>query len=263
MERSLGGRNALVTGSTSGIGLGIATLLAKAGAHVMLNGFGRAEDIAAARRAVGEAMGVAEAPYSDADLSKPAGVRAMVAAAEAAFGGVDILVNNAGIQHVSPVEEFPEEKWDAIIAVNLSSAFHATKAVLPGMRQRGWGRIVNIASAHGKVASPFKVAYVAAKHGIIGMTKVVAVEVAKTPITCNAICPGFVRTPLAEGQVKPIAAERGVSMEQALDMLMVRQPSKRWIEVEEVARMALYLCGPGSGGVNGAALSIDGGWTAS
>ena len=263
MERTLEGRTALVTGSTSGIGLGMAMMFAQAGAKVMLNGLGRPEDIAAARQQVGAAMGVAEAPYSGADLSKAAAVRQMVADSQAALGSVDILVNNAGIQHVSPVEEFPEDKWDAIIAINLSSAFHATKAVVPGMKARGWGRIINVASAHGKVASPFKVAYVAAKHGIIGMTKVVAVEVAKTPITCNAICPGFVRTPLAEAQVKPLAEKNGVSMEQALDMLMVRQPSKRWIEVDEVARMALYLCGPGSGGVNGAALSIDGGWTAS
>ena len=264
MERTLEGRRALVTGSTSGIGLGIAMLFAQAGARVMLNGLGQPADIAAARAAVGAAMGGGDAPYSSADLSRPEAVRGMVADAAAALGGVDILVNNAGIQHVSPVEEFPEDKWDAVIAINLSSAFHAIKAALPGMRAGGWGRIINIASAHGLVASPYKVAYVAAKHGIVGMTKVIAIEVAKTPITCNAICPGFVRTPLAEGQVKPLADKHGVSEERALaDLLMARQPSKRWIEVEEVARMALYLCGPGSGGVNGASLSIDGGWTAS
>ena len=187
----------------------------------------------------------------------------MVADAGKALGAVDILVNNAGIQHVSPVEDFAEAKWDAILAINLSSNFHAIKAALPGMRARNWGRIINVASAHGLVASPFKVAYVAAKHGVVGMTKVVAIEVAKTPITCNAICPGFVRTPLAEAQVKPLADKHGVSEETALtDYLLEKQPSKRWIEVEEVARMALWLCGPGSGGVNGAALSIDGGWTA-
>ena len=203
MESTLAGRNALVTGSTSGIGLGIALLLAEAGARVMLNGMGKPEDIAAARAKVGAAMGGGDAPYSNADLSKPAGVRAMVAEAEAALGGVDILVNNAGIQFVSPVEDFPEEKWDAIIAINMSSNFHAIRAALPGMKKRGWGRIINIASAHGLVASPYKVAYVAAKHGVVGMTKVVALEIAETPITCNAICPGFVRTPLAEAQVKP------------------------------------------------------------
>ena len=263
MDRTLEGRTALITGSTSGIGLGMALLMAEAGAKVMLNGFGKPEEIAAARAKVGAAMGGGDAPYSAADMSKPEEVRAMVADAEKALGAVDILVNNAGIQHVSPVEDFPEAKWDAILAINLSSNFHAIKAALPGMRKRNWGRIINVASAHGLVASPYKVAYVAAKHGVVGMTKVVAIEVAKTPITCNAICPGFVRTPLAEAQVKPLADKHGVSEETALtDYLLEKQPSKRWIEVAEVARMALWLCGPGSGGVNGAALSIDGGWTA-
>lgn len=263
MERILEGRTALVTGSTSGIGHGIALLLAQAGAKVMLNGFGKPEDIARVRAEVGAAMGGGDAPYSDADLSKPEAVQKMVQDAEAALGRLDILVNNAGIQHVSPVEEFPEARWDAIIAINLSSNFHAIKAALPGMKARGWGRIINIASAHGLVASPNKVAYVAAKHGVVGMTKVVALEIARTPVTCNAICPGFVRTPLAEAQVKPLAEQHHVSEEKALtDYLLEKQPSKRWVEVEEVARMALYLCGPGSGAVNGAALSIDGGWTA-
>ncbi len=263
MERILEGRTALVTGSTSGIGHGIALLLAQAGAKVMLNGFGKPEDIARARAEVGAAMGGGDAPYSDADLSRPEAVRKMVQDAEAALGRLDILVNNAGIQHVSPVEEFPEAKWDAIIAINLSSNFHAIKAALPGMKARGWGRIINIASTHGLVASPNKVAYVAAKHGVVGLTKVVALEIARTPITCNAICPGFVRTPLAEAQVKPLAEQHNVSEDKALtDYLLEKQPSKRWVEVDEVARMALYLCGPGSGAVNGAALSIDGGWTA-
>lgn len=263
MERILEGRTALVTGSTSGIGHGIALLLAKAGAKVMLNGFGKPEDIARARAEVGAAMGGGDAPYSDADLSKPEAVRKMVQDAQAALGSLDILVNNAGIQHVAPVEEFPEAKWDAIIAINLSANFHAIKAALPGMKARGWGRIINIASAHGLVASPQKVAYVAAKHGVVGMTKVVALEIARTPVTCNAICPGFVRTPLAEAQVKPLAEQHHVSEEEALtDYLLEKQPSKRWVEVDEVAQMALYLCGPGSGAVNGAALSIDGGWTA-
>jgi 3-hydroxybutyrate dehydrogenase len=263
MERVLEGRTALVTGSTSGIGHGIALLYAQAGAKVMLNGFGKPEEIARARAEVGAAMGVAEAPYSDADLSKPEAVRGMVRAAEAALGSLDILVNNAGIQYVAPVEEFPEAKFDAIIAINFASNFHAIKAALPGMKARGWGRIINIASAHGLVASPHKVAYVAAKHAVVGMTKTVALEIAETPLTCNAICPGFVRTPLAEAQVKPLAEEHRVSEEVALkDYLLEKQPSKRWVEVEEVARMALYLAGPGSGAVNGAALSIDGGWLA-
>jgi 3-hydroxybutyrate dehydrogenase len=263
MDRILEGRTALVTGSTSGIGLGIALFYARAGAKVMLNGFGRPEEIARARAEVGAAMGAAEAPYSAADLSKPEAVRQMVRDAEAALGAVDILVNNAGIQFVAPIDEFPEEKFDAILAINFSSNFHAIKAALPGMKARGWGRIINIASAHGLVASPNKVAYVAAKHAVVGMTKTVALEIARTPITCNAICPGFVRTPLAEAQVGPLAKQHGVSEEAALtEYLLDKQPSKRWIEVDEVAQMALYLCGPGSGGVNGAALSIDGGWLA-
>ncbi len=262
MDKFLSGKAALVTGSTSGIGLGIAKLYAEAGARVMLNGFGKPDDIARARAEIGALMGGGDAPYSDADLSKPAGVRAMVAAAEAAFGQVDILVNNAGIQFVSPVEDFPDDKFDAIIAINFASNFHAIKAALPGMKRRGWGRIINIASAHGLVASPYKTAYVSAKHAVVGLTKSVALEIAQTPVTCNAICPGFVRTPLAEAQVGPLAKEHGVSEDVALkDYLLAKQPSKRWVEVEEVAQMALYLCGPGSGAVNGAALSIDGAWT--
>jgi 3-hydroxybutyrate dehydrogenase len=264
MEKVLAGQAALVTGSTSGIGLGIAKIYAQAGARVMLNGFGKPEGIAAARAEVGALMGAAQAPYSSADMSKPDEVRGMVAEAEKAFGRLDILVNNAGIQFVSPVQDFPAAKWDAIIAINLSSNFHAIAAAIPGMLARKYGRIVNIASAHGLVASPFKTAYVAAKHGVVGLTKSVALEMAQTPVTCNAICPGFVRTPLAEAQVKPLAEKFGVSEEVALrDHLLVHQPSKRWIEVEEVAQMALYLVGPGSGGVTGAALSVDGGWFAS
>jgi 3-hydroxybutyrate dehydrogenase len=263
MERILEGQSALITGSTSGIGLGIARLYAEAGAKVMLNGFGKAEEIAAARAEIGALMGVAEAPYSPADMSKPDQVRAMVAAAEAEFGKLDNLVNNAGIQFVSPVQDFPAEKWDAIIAINMSSNFHAIAAALPGMLARNYGRIINVASAHGLVASPYKTAYVAAKHGVVGLTKAVALEIAQANVTCNAICPGFVRTPLAEAQVPPLAAKFGVSEEVALkDHLLAKQPSKRWIEVEEVARMALWLVGPGSGGVNGSALSIDGGWLA-
>ena len=259
MDMILQGQTALITGSTSGIGLGIARLMAQAGARVVLNGFGKPGEIAAARAEIGALMGGGDAAYSAADMSKPAEIRAMVAEA----GAVDILVNNAGIQFVSPVQDFPDDKWDAIIAINMTSTFHAMKAALPGMLARGRGRIINIASAHGLVASPFKSAYVAAKHGVVGMTKSVALEIATTQITCNAICPGFVRTPLAEAQVTPLAEKFGVSEEIALrDHLLEKQPSKRWVEVEDVARMALWLCGPGSGGVNGAALSIDGGWLA-
>ncbi len=263
MECILEGQYALITGSTSGIGLGIAKLYAQAGAKVMLNGLGKPDEIAAARAEIGALMGVAAAPYSPADMSKPAEVRAMVAAAEAEFGKLDILVNNAGIQFVSPVQDFPAEKWDAIIAINMSSNFHAIAAALPGMLARDYGRIINVASAHGLVASPYKTAYVAAKHGVVGLTKSVALEIAQANVTCNAICPGFVRTPLAEAQVPPLAAKFGVSEEVALKQhLLAKQPSRRWIEVEEVAHMALWLVGPGSGGVNGSAHSIDGGWLA-
>lgn len=263
MEPILAGKSALVTGSTSGIGLGIAKIFAQAGARVMLNGFGHPDQIASARAEVGALMGQALAPYSAADMAKPGDVRAMVAGAEAEFGRLDILVNNAGIQFVSPVQDFPTEKWDAIIAINLSSNFHAIAAALPGMLARNHGRIINVASAHGLAASPNKTAYVAAKHGVVGMTKSVALEIATADVTCNAICPGFVRTPLAEAQVKPLAEKFGVSEEVALKKhLLARQPSGRWIEVDEVARMALWLVGPGSGGVNGSALSIDGGWLA-
>jgi 3-hydroxybutyrate dehydrogenase len=263
MERVLEGRTALVTGSTSGIGLGIAMFYAKAGAKVMLNGFGKPEDIARVRAEVGAAMGIAEAPYSAADLSKAEGCRQMVAEAQAALGSVDILVNNAGIQFVAPIDEFPEDKWDLIIAINMSSNYHAIKAALPGMKAKGWGRIINVASAHGLVASPYKSAYVTAKHGVVGLTKTVALEVAQTEITCNAICPGFVRTPLAEAQIPPLAKKFGVSEEVALkDHLLVHQPSKKWVEVDDVAQMALWLVGPNSGGMNGSAFSVDGGWTA-
>jgi 3-hydroxybutyrate dehydrogenase len=263
MARLLEGRVALVTGSTSGIGLAIALRYAREGARVMLNGFGTPEEIARARAEEGAAMGIAVAPYSPADMAKPEEIRAMVAACQRELGGCDILVNNAGIQFVSPVEDFPEDRFDRIIAINLVSNFHAIKAALPAMKAKGFGRIVNVASAHGLVASPFKTAYVAAKHGVLGLTKSVALEVARSGVTCNAICPGFVRTPLAEAQVKPLAEKHGVSEEAALtDYLLERQPTKKWVEVEEIAEAALYLAGPNSGSINGSALSVDGGWVA-
>ncbi len=263
MERVLEGRSALITGSTSGIGLGIALFYARAGAQVMLNGFGKPDEIARARAEVGALIGVAEAPYSAADLSKPEQTRQMVADAISAFGKLDILVNNAGIQFVAPIDEFPEDKFDAIIAINFTSNYHAIKAALPGMKARNWGRIINIASAHGLIASPYKSAYVAAKHAVVGLSKTVALEIGRTGITCNAICPGFVRTPLAEAQIPPLAAKHGVSEEVALtDYLLEHQPSKKWVEVDDVAQLALFLAGPNSGALNGSAYSVDGGWTA-
>ncbi|MHB0705302.1 3-hydroxybutyrate dehydrogenase [Roseomonas mucosa] len=263
MERSLEGRTALVTGSTSGIGRGIALAFAQAGAKVLLHGLGAPGQVDRVRAELAEVTG-GEVAYSAADLSDAREVRKMCAQAEEVLGHVDILVNNAGIQFTSPVEQFPEEKWDQIIAINLSSAFHATAALLPGMRKAGWGRIINIASAHGLVGSPNKVAYVAAKHGIVGMTKVVALETARgTGVTCNAICPGFVRTPLAEAQVDPIAKREGVSAEAALTEHLLRpMASRRWVEVEEVAQMALYVCGPHTDSLTGEILGLDGGWTA-
>ncbi len=262
MSKSLSGRSAIVTGSTSGIGLGIARAFAREGANVMLNGFGDAAEIEKARAAIEAEFGV-KAAYSGADMSKAADIHAMIAAAEQAFGAADIMVNNAGIQHVSPVDTFPPEKWDAIIAINLSSVFHGTQAVLPGMKKRGWGRIINIASAHGLVASPFKTAYVAAKHGVVGFTKSVALELAESAITANSICPGFVLTPLVEKQIADLARERGISLESAAkDVLLAPQPSKRFVMIDQVAALAVFLAGDAAGSITGSAYSIDGGWTA-
>ncbi|QJR14170.1 3-hydroxybutyrate dehydrogenase [Usitatibacter palustris] len=262
MSHPLKDRAAVVTGSTSGIGLAIATLYARAGAKVMLNGLGDAAAIEQTRAALEKAAGV-EVRYHGANMMKPAEIADLVATAEAAFGSVDILVNNAGIQHVAPVEDFPADKWDAIIAINLSSAFHATKAALPGMKKRRFGRIVNIASAHGLVASPNKSAYIASKHGLIGFTKAVAVEVAEHGVRANAICPGFVHTPLVQKQIEDRAREAGISEERAAkEIILAPQPTKEFVTVEQIAAMALYLASDAAAQINGASFSIDGGWTA-
>ncbi len=258
----LKGKTALVTGSTSGIGLGIACALAGQGCNLVLNGFGDAAEIEALRQRIAEQEGV-EVRYSGADLSKPEEIAAMVAEAEAAFGGLDILVNNAGIQHTDPVEAFPPERWDAVIAINLTGVFHCIRAALPGMRERGWGRIVNIASAHGLVASVNKSAYVAAKHGVVGLTKVVALETAEADITCNAICPGWVLTPLVKQQIEARAEKEGIPVAQAEhDLLCEKQPSKAFATVEQIGALAVFLCGPAAAQITGTTHSIDGGWTA-
>ena len=262
MGSQLKGKSAVVTGSTSGIGRAIATLFASEGANILLNGFGDAAQIEALRAGLAKEHGV-KVQFHGADMTKPAEIRDLIAKAEAAFGAVDILVNNAGIQHVAPIDEFPEDKWDAIIAVNLSSAFHATKAALPGMKKRRWGRIINIASAHGLVASPNKSAYVSAKHGIIGLTKATAVETAEHGIRANSICPGFVHTPLVQKQIEDRAREAGISEDQAArDIILAPQPTKEFVTVEQIAAAALFLAGPGAAQMTGAALSLDGGWTA-
>ena len=258
----LDGRSALVTGSTSGIGLGIAGALASAGCNLTLNGLGDPGEIERTRAGLAEACGV-EVRYDGADVSQGQEVVSMVRAAEAAFGALDILVNNAGIQHVAPIEEFPAARWQAILAINLSSNYYAIHAALPGMRERGWGRIVNIASAHGLVASPFKAAYVAAKHGVVGLTKVVALETATLNITCNAICPGYVRTPLVEGQIEEQAKAHGLSHERVIkEIILAAQPGQRFVETAELGALAVFLCTEAGRSITGAALPVDGGWTA-
>jgi 3-hydroxybutyrate dehydrogenase len=258
----LKGKSAVVTGSTSGIGLAVAQALAAQGVNIMLNGFGDKGEIEALRTAIKKQHGVA-AHYSPADMSQPAEIATLIATAEKEFGGVDILVNNAGVQYVASVEEFPIEKWDTIIAINLSAAFHAIRAVVPGMKARKWGRIINTASAHGLVASGQKVAYVAAKHGLVGLTKVVAIETANDGITCNAICPGWVLTPLIEQQIAARAAAGGLSMDAAkIALLSEKQPMHEFSMPESIGAFAVFLCGDAAATITGASLPIDGGWTA-
>tara|TARA_B100001989_G_scaffold248575_1_gene222400 strand:- start:1728 stop:2510 length:783 start_codon:yes stop_codon:yes gene_type:complete len=258
---SLKGKTALITGSTSGIGFGIAQNFADQGVNIVMNGFGDSNEIETKRKEL-EGKGVT-AIYHGADMTKPEEIRDMVATAEKEFGNVDILVNNAGIQYVSPIEEFPEEKWDAIIGIVLSSAFHTTKAVLGRMREAGWGRIINMCSAHGLVASPYKTAYVSAKHGILGFTKTMGLEVAQDNITCNAICPGYVFTPLVENQIADTAKARGISEEDVINnVLLAAQWTKKFVTIEQVAGIALFLCSDTAENITGTDIVVDGGWTA-
>jgi 3-hydroxybutyrate dehydrogenase len=261
-QRALDGKVALVTGSTSGIGLGIVRALAAAGAEVVLNGLGSAAEIDRTREQIAGEFGV-KASFSPADMTRPKSIAEMIAATVAQFGRLDILVNNAGIQHVAPLDQFPVEKWDQILAINLSSAFHTTRLALPAMRQNGFGRIINIASAHGLVASPFKAAYVAAKHGIVGLTKVTALETAEEGITCNAIRPGYVYTPLVEAQIDSQAKAHGISRDQVIrDVLLAQQPNKRFATVEELGALTVFLSTEAAASITGVALPVDGGWTA-
>lgn len=258
----LSGKTALVTGSTSGIGLGIARCLAEQGANIVFNGFGDAQQIEKLYTDVAREFGVQTA-YHNADMSKPAEIETMMQFAAGKFGGVDVLVNNAGIQHVANIEDFPPERWDAIIAINLTSAFHTTRLALPKMKEKNWGRIINLASVHGLVGSAGKSAYVAAKHGLVGFTKVTALETAQTGITCNAICPGWVLTPLVQKQVDDRAARDGIGVEAAKKaLLMEKQPSGDFVTPEELGALAVFFCSPAANQVRGVAWNMDGGWVA-
>lgn len=259
---SLRGKSALVTGSTSGIGLGMATAFAKQGMNLTLNGFGDRAQIDETVAALAKEYGV-EVAYDAADMSKPAEIRAMIKKHEDTYGALEVLVNNAGIQHVAPVDEFPDEKWDAILAINLSSNFHAIKAALPKMKTLPWARIINLASVHGVVASPFKSAYVAAKHGVLGLTKTVALELADTNITCNAICPGYVKTPLVEKQIDQQAEVHKIPREKVIrEVILASQPKKEFVEIEALGDLAVFLCSPAAKSVTGSNFNLDGGWTA-
>jgi len=263
VTRPLAGRVAVVTGSTSGIGLGIARALAQAGADVVINGLGDPDAIDRVLTAFEQEFPLSRVVYNDANLMKGDEAAGLVEQTIAGFGRVDILVNNAGIQHVSPIENFPPEKYEAIIALNLSAAWYTTRAAFAAMKQNGFGRIINVASAHGLVASPFKSAYVAAKHGVVGLTKTIALEGAEHNVTCNAICPGYVWTPLVENQIDDTAKARGITRDQVIrDVLLAAQPNKRFAEVEELGTLAVFLCGPGGRSITGTALPVDGGWTA-
>jgi 3-hydroxybutyrate dehydrogenase len=258
----LNGKTAIVTGSTSGIGLGIARALARAGCDIMLNGFGEASAIESTRGQIAKDFGV-RAAFDPADMANPAEITRMVEAATGELGRLDILVNNAGIQHTAPVEDFPSDRWDAVIAINLSANFHAIRAAIPQMRKRNWGRIINIASAHGLVASVDKAAYVAAKHGVLGLTKVVALETATSGITCNAICPGWVLTPLVQKQINERASHEKISVDRAkTDLLSEKQPSHEFATPEQIGALTVFLCSEDAAQIRGAALPVDGGWTA-
>ena len=255
-------KSVVITGSTSGIGLGMARAFAAQGANVMLNGLGDAGEIDKARGAIESEFKV-KVLYSPADMTKPAEIADMVSGTKRELGSVDVLVNNAGIQHVAPVDEFPTEKWDQIIAINLTAAFHTTRAAVPLMKVSGWGRIINIASAHGLVASPFKSAYIAAKHGIVGLTKTVALETAQQGITCNAICPGWVKTPLVEKQIDAQAQAHDLPRDEVIrKVILERQPTKQFVKIEEVAALAVFLASDAAASITGASMSIDGGWVA-
>lgn len=254
-------KTAVITGSTSGIGLGIAQGFAKAGMNIVMNGFGDKDEIESYRKAM-ESLGV-RCIYNNADMTKPDEIEGLIKEAQKEFGSVDVLVNNAGIQHVAPIEEFPLSKWDTIIAINMSSAFHTMHHAIPMMKKQGWGRVINIASAHGLVASPYKSAYVTAKHGVVGMTKSVALEVATDNITVNAICPGYVHTPLVDGQIADTAKARGISEESVINDVMLKlQATKKFVSVGQISETALFLCSDAAENITGSALQIDGGWTA-